>query len=55
MMIRTCLLIAVLYQLSACVAVPRLEFTDKLDFKEIAPEQHAMSYNDLLCCYDCNA
>lgn len=39
--------------LCACVATPRIEIPNKLSFNYQVPNQAPMSYNDILCCYDC--
>lgn len=50
-------LIALLASLaiSGCVAVPRVEIQETLSFDYEMPDQTPMSYNDLLCCYQCHA
>lgn len=55
MLIRICLCLAVLNQLSACIATPRIEIAQKFDFNYQMPDHRPMSYDDLLCCYDCTA
>lgn len=46
------LLIASVY-LCACVATPRVELPNQFSFNYQIPNQAPMSYNDILCCYDC--
>ena len=55
MILRTCLFLAILSQLSACIATPRFEISERIDFNAMQPDQKPMSYSDLLCCYDCTA
>jgi hypothetical protein len=51
---RLSLLVVVLFQLSGCVATPRVEISQQLDF-DYVPNMSPMSYSDMLCCYDCQA
>jgi hypothetical protein len=44
-----------IFSLSGCIAVPRIEMADSLDFDYQIQNVRPMSYTDLLCCYDCNA
>lgn len=39
--------------LTACVATPRIDIPNTLSFNYQPPSQAPMSYNDILCCYDC--
>ena len=39
--------------LSACIATPRLELAEHYTFDHVYIVQEPMSYNDILCCYDC--
>jgi hypothetical protein len=41
--------------LTGCIATPRLELADNYTFDHIHVVQEPMSYNDILCCYDCTA
>jgi hypothetical protein len=54
---RTLALIAIfmLFPLTACVATPRIQLAERISFNSPMPNQSPMSYNDLLCCYDCHA
>jgi len=52
---RAGLLIVLLAQLNGCVAVPTFEVADRLTFDVLQPNQRPMSYDDLLCCYRCDA
>jgi hypothetical protein len=52
---QTLVLIAILCQLSGCVLTPRIEIPQRLSFDQPLPDQAPMSYNDLLCCYECQA
>lgn len=40
---------------SGCIATPRIDIPEKLTFDYELPSQTPMSYDDLLCCYDCHA
>ena len=53
MLTRLCVLALCLSHLSGCVAVPQDVFTESVDFSYAAPSQTPMSYDDLLCCYEC--
>ena len=53
MLTRLCVFALILTHLSACVAVPQDVFTETMDFSYAAPSQAPMSYDDLLCCYQC--
>ncbi len=55
MLFRTCAAIAILAQLSACIATPNPDIVDRINFNAPAPDETPMSYADLLCCYDCQA
>jgi len=55
MFTKTSMLLAALFSLSACIATPRIEIPHTMSFNYQLPSQAPMSYNDLLCCYDCNA
>ncbi|MGE0754156.1 MAG: hypothetical protein AB7L92_03250 [Alphaproteobacteria bacterium] len=46
--------IALAFSLSACIATPRLEMVDNYTFDHVHVVQQPMSYNDILCCYDCS-
>lgn len=46
-------LIAMSLSLSACIATPRLELAEHYTFDSMHIVQEPMSYNDILCCYDC--
>lgn len=49
-------LCAAAFSLSGCLATPRIEIAQRLDFDYITPAQApVMSYNDLLCCLECKA
>lgn len=48
----TTLILSALF-LSACIATPRLEMVDNYTFDYVHVVQEPMSYNDILCCYDC--
>lgn len=39
--------------LTGCVATPRIEIPNTLSFNYQIPSQAPVSYNDMLCCYDC--
>lgn len=39
--------------LSGCIATPRLEMAEHYTFDQIHVVQQPMSYNDIMCCYDC--
>lgn len=55
MFTRMLILFTVLSQISACMVVPPIEVAQKWNFDYI-PQGHApMSYDDLLCCYRCEA
>lgn len=41
--------------LTGCIATPRIEFAETLHFDYVQQDVSPMSYNDLLCCYDCHA
>jgi hypothetical protein len=55
MITRTIAILSLSAFLSGCIATPRIEIVEKIDFNYVAPDQKPMSYNDLLCCYDCHA
>lgn len=56
MVIRACILIAILGQLSACIVTPRFEMAQTINFDYVPPVAPIpLSYSDLLCCYDCTA
>ncbi len=48
-------LIAIALSLNACIATPRLQLAERYDFDHVYVVQEPMSYNDILCCYDCTA
>ncbi|MFO0388830.1 MAG: hypothetical protein ACK502_03820 [Alphaproteobacteria bacterium] len=39
--------------LSGCIATPRLELAETYTFDHVHVVQEPMSYNDIMCCYDC--
>ncbi len=39
--------------LTGCIATPRLELAEVYNFDNVHVVQEPMSYNDILCCYDC--
>jgi hypothetical protein len=41
--------------LTGCIATPRLQLAENYTFDHIHVVQEPMSYNDILCCYDCTA
>jgi hypothetical protein len=41
--------------LTGCIAVPRIEMAETLDFDYQIQNVQPLSYTDLLCCYECNA
>ncbi len=41
--------------LTGCIATPRIEIAERIDFNYASPDMTPMSYADLLCCYDCHA
>lgn len=41
--------------LSGCIATPRIDIPDHLTFDYQQVEYKTMSYNDVLCCYECEA
>ena len=47
--------IVALVSLTGCIATPRIELAETLSFDNEMPDQRPMSYNDLLCCYECHA
>ncbi len=55
MFTRIITLLAMLGTLSACIATPRIELVENIEFNFTQPDQTPMSYGDLLCCYDCHA
>jgi len=54
MQAKTTLIVAMLC-LTSCIATPRIDIPDTLTFDYELPNQTPMSYNDLLCCYECHA
>lgn len=54
MLTKTFVIVALL-SLTGCIATPRIELAETLNFDYELPNQQPMSYNDLLCCYDCHA
>lgn len=53
---RFCLIFASLTLLSGCIAVPRFEMTQRIEFNYAPPNMPVpMSSEDLLCCADCQA
>jgi hypothetical protein len=52
---KTCLLLIVLMQLSGCIVTPRIELPETISFDAVPPEQKALTYNDIMCCWRCNA
>lgn len=44
---------AALISLTGCIATPRIELTETINFDYVVPDVAPMSYADLLCCYDC--
>lgn len=55
MIIRSLLLIAALNQLTACVAIPRVEVMERMEFNYAAPNPKMLTAEELLCCNQCQA
>jgi hypothetical protein len=55
MKIRMLLLIPVCVQLGGCIATPRIELAERIDFNYMQPDQRPLSFDDMLCCYGCQA
>ena len=54
--IRFCVIFATLTLLSGCIAVPRFEMTQRIEFNYAPPNTPALiSAEDLLCCVECQA
>lgn len=58
MFFRFCFIISTLTVVSGCIVTPRFEMTQRIDFSytpQASLQVQPMSYNDVLCCYDCQA
>lgn len=56
MLARNLCLIAALCLVTACVPrMPKINMPEHYSFDQPMPSQAPMSYNDLLCCYECTA
>jgi len=51
-----CVIFATLTLLSGCIAVPRFEMTERIQFNYAPPSAPTqLSSDDLLCCVECRA
>ena len=55
MISKICLLIILLLPLTGCIAIPDDKFAERIDFNYMPPDHKPMSYDDVLCCYRCEA
>lgn len=53
LMTRIIFIMGMLLQLGGCVPIIHVESPDRLTFDVPPPEQVQLSYDDLLCCYNC--
>ena len=54
--LRFCIIFATLTMLSGCIIVPRFEMTERIEFNYAPPPMPIqLSYEDMLCCNDCQA
>jgi len=51
---KTLALIAII-SLTGCIAIPRIEMAETIEFDYQIQNVRPVSYTDLLCCYDCTA
>jgi hypothetical protein len=55
MLARTFALLAIACFVSGCMVKPEVKLPMYIGFDQPMPERTPMSYNDLLCCYQCSA
>jgi ABC-type microcin C transport system permease subunit YejE len=51
---KTLLTLVALFSLSGCIATPRIEFAERINFDYIPASYTPMTQNDLMCCEYCS-
>lgn len=54
-MLKKIFVVAAIIPLTGCMVTPKFEMSETINFDYVRQDVTPMSYNDLLCCYDCNA